>query len=156
MTDAEIQAVLVDRSVLALTLWGEARGEPIEGRIAVGCVIRNRLAMPHRFRAAAATYRAICLAPHQFSCWAPTGGAENYAAVMRLAARMAQGRPLEDLRLDECLWLADGLMSGVVLDRTQGATMYWAPKAMLPPGRVPTWAEGRTTEVIGSQVFLNA
>ena len=33
---------LTDVQILALTLFGEARSEPIEGIVGVGCVIRNR------------------------------------------------------------------------------------------------------------------
>lgn len=160
MTDAEIRAALVDRSVLALTMWAEARGDGREGnssveeRIAVGCVVRNRLAEPGRFRADAPTYRAVCLAPSQFSCWLKVGGSANYAALMALAERVAGGLSSDDAAFAESLYLADGIMARVLLDRTGGATAYYAPAAMTPRGRVPQWATGKATLAVGSQLFL--
>ena len=43
MTLDPLFATLDDAQVIALTLYGEARGEGVEGRIAVANVIRNRL-----------------------------------------------------------------------------------------------------------------
>ena len=57
---------LPDRVVLALTIWGESRGECVEGQIAVACVVRNRL---KRAISTAPRWRDICLAPEQFSCF---------------------------------------------------------------------------------------
>ncbi len=54
--------------ILAKTVWGEARGEPPEGREAVASVIVNRAAR----RPAAwwgSTIKEVCLKPWQFSCW---------------------------------------------------------------------------------------
>jgi len=52
-----------DLITLAQTIRGEARGEPFEGQLAVGWVIRNR----SRVRNMA--IRDVCLQPFQFSCW---------------------------------------------------------------------------------------
>ena len=72
MTDADLVAGLSDTHTVALTLYAEARGEPIEGRIAVANVIRNRV------RLQKARYgfspKQVCLKAHQFSCWLPDGG----------------------------------------------------------------------------------
>lgn len=160
MTDREIQQSLATRSVVALTMWGEARGDwregnsSVEERIAVGCVIRNRLSAWKRFNAVEDTYKAICLAPKQFSCWIPEGGVENYTAVMAFARKIAEGLPWSNDVLKECLFLADGIVSGQLLDRTSGATMYYAPRAMVPKGRVPSWATNKATSQIGDQLFL--
>lgn len=60
-----------DVVTLARTLWGEARGEPIEGQVAVAWVIRNR-ADGARFagqllgREGAVAH--VCLTLWQFSC----------------------------------------------------------------------------------------
>ena len=162
MTDSEVKAALVDRSVLAITLWAEARGDWREGhssleeRVAVGCVVRNRLPRYTAFRAVEPTWRAVCLAPLQFSCWQRVGGAANYSAVMTLATRIVEGFPVDDPLFAETLYLADGIMAGVILDVTGGATHYYAPKAMRPAGKIPTWAQGKPTRAIGDQLFLNA
>lgn len=76
-----MQAVLPNPSrqdllTLARTIWGEARGEPLEGQIAVAQVILNR--WEHgpdkwwnsgRIEAQRGTIAGTCLSPWQFSCW---------------------------------------------------------------------------------------
>lgn len=160
MTDTEIQQSLSNQVILALTMWGEARGDwrqgnsSVEERIAVGCVVRNRLGYWQQFRAVEGTYKAICLAPKQFSCWFQQGGAENYASVMAFARKIAIGLPWANDLLTECIFLAGGIIEMKILDRTHGATSYYAPKAMIPEGRVPVWAKGKPVQQIGDQLFL--
>lgn len=160
MTDSELKAGLVDRSVLALTAWAEAAGDwreglsSVEERIAVMCVARNRLADFRSFGAVEPTYRSVCLAPKQFSCWFPGGGVANYARLLAMAERLMSGSPLKDALMYETLFLADGIMAGLICDRTQGATAYYAPQAMKPVGRVPAWAAGKPTLRVGAQLFI--
>lgn len=155
MTDDDVRAMLTDRSALALTLWGEARSEPIEGIVAVGSVIRNRLETPGRF---GDTYRAICFAPWQFSCWTPKGGESNYQAVMALARELTSGEPRSrNALLRQCLWVAGGLMDGDVISRVKAATHYYSPAAMSPKGKVPEWAKGKTpVAIVGRHRFFDA
>lgn len=156
MTDADILRALTNLTALALTMWGEGRGDwreghsSVEERLGVGCVIRNRTLRD------TANYRNICLAPSQFSCWTKLGGAANYAALMALAERVVLNEPSGDPIYTETLFLAQGIIAGVILDRTGGATSYYAPAAMMPVGRVPKWAVGKTTIQIGEQLFLHA
>jgi hypothetical protein len=56
---------LTDVQILALTLFGEARSEPIEGIVGVGCVIRNRVTAGLDWWGEG--YRGVCLAPYEFS-----------------------------------------------------------------------------------------
>lgn len=161
MTEPEIIAALVDRSALGLTLWAEGRGDAREGhssveeRLAIGCVIRNRLPQFTRWRATVQTYRGICLAPRQFSCW-NAGTDANHIALIEQARRLVAGEPSKDRLLDESMFLADGIISGVIIDRTGGADSYYAPKAMTPVGRVPAWAVGKQMLAIGQQLFCRA
>lgn len=157
MTRDEILATLSDHTALGLTMWAEARGDwrqgnsSVEERIAVGCVVKNRVPRWQMFRATVKSVKGICLAPNQFSCW-NEGADPNHLALMQLAADIphAQTDPL----VQECLFLAVGIISGVIIDRTGGATMYYAPKAMVPAGRVPSWARGRNDgSAIGDQLF---
>ena len=66
---------LEDVLALARTLWGECRGEPKIGQIAVAWVILNRAEQPgwwsksHTEAIMDDTIEAVCLCPHQFSCW---------------------------------------------------------------------------------------
>lgn len=126
MTDAEIQPAFTDHQAVALTLYGEARSEPVEGRIAVGCVIRNRV------RLMKTSYRAVCFARWQFSCWLPAGGAANHKEVLRQADALLRGDTVASGSvLDECLFLADGLIRGCLRDRVAGATHYYNRKSVV-------------------------
>jgi Cell Wall Hydrolase len=164
MTSEEIRAALGDREALALTAWAEARRiprdddshSPIEELVAVMVVCRNRRQNFSRWRAADASYKAICLAPKQFSCW-NEGTDGNHVALMILAQQLLEwtpGRPALDAELRECLHLADGVMGGAIIDRTGIANSYFAPAAMQPVGAVPAWAKGKPAEKIGDQLFL--
>jgi exonuclease III len=164
LTRTEILAKLTDLQTLALTAWAEARGDSREGnssveeRIAVLSVIRNRLRRPRRF---GDTYKAVCLAKWQFSCWNP-GTDANHQNVMRLAYLLVTDQPTLDPLLDETLFLADGVMRGIILDRVMGADHYYAPKGMVPRDRVPDWAkdaQGRARTplvIVGDQRFYTA
>lgn len=165
--DPAIKTALTDFHAVALTMYGEGRGDRLEGgtsveeRIAVGCVIRNRLKTPGRF---GSTYRAVCLTRSQFSCWWTWGGKDNYAHVMVIARAL-----VEDVRAEpelstfehglwtESLFLADGIIGEQLLDSVRGSTHYYAPRAMKPAGRVPAWAVGnRQLAKIGGHLFFKA
>lgn len=152
MTEQEIRDRLDDVTALALTAWAEARGDASEGdssveeRIAVMSVIRTRA------RAACCGFKTICLAPQQFSCWNP-GEDANHRSLLAMAERVVAHQLLDDVML-ETLYLAEGVALGVVLDRVHRATHYYAPAAMRPAGRVPSWAVGREPVArVGRQVF---
>ena len=55
-----------DLDAAARTVWGEARGEPYDGRVAVAWVIRNRVDNPSWW---GRTVKDVCFHPKQFSCW---------------------------------------------------------------------------------------
>lgn len=145
MTEPETIAALSDQQVVALTLWGEARSERIEGRIAIACVLRNRVTTQRR--AFGWTLRGACLKPWQFSCWLDAGGRANHALVMDAARGLIVERPLP-VRLRECLWIADGLIRDQFQDTVRGATHYYSPAGMVPRDRVPEWARGRVPVVV--------
>ncbi|MGH9341530.1 MAG: hypothetical protein ACRD1R_18585, partial [Acidobacteriota bacterium] len=56
-----------DIHVLAATLFGESRGEKLEVKLAVGCVIRNRSQNDVRWDGV--DWKSTCLKDWQFSCW---------------------------------------------------------------------------------------
>jgi hypothetical protein len=152
VTETEIRAALDDVTALALTADAEARGDSREGhssveeRIAVMSVIRTRARLGHR------PIKEVCLAPRQFSCWNP-GEDANHLRLLRQAERVVTHQLLDDLML-ETLYLAEGVAGDVILDRVNGATHYFAPAAMVPPGRVPAWAQGlQPVAVVGRQRF---
>lgn len=145
MTRDELKAAVSDRIALICTLLGEAGGEPIEGQIAVGCVIRNRLT-------AKTTYRDVCLAARQFSCWDDQGadGARVYATAEALLARQPIG---EANVLSELCWVADGILGNQLRDRVNGSTNYLT--SALYRSQPPSWARRlRIVAQIGAHVFL--
>lgn len=132
-------AALTDPQLVTLTLYGEARGEPIEGQIAIGCVIRNRVHVGRW----GGSYAKVCLAPWQFSCWRPEGGRANYETVVAAAEMLARSTTLpDDPLLRQCAWVAQGVIGAWILDTVRDATHYYAPDAMHPAGAVPKWAVG--------------
>ncbi len=73
-----------DKHIVAQTLYGECRGEPLEGQYAVAHVIFNRY-----IHAGAGSSRItltdICKAPDQFSCWQP--GTRNHNQMMAASCK---------------------------------------------------------------------
>jgi hypothetical protein len=137
---------LSDLEVLSLTIYGEARGELIEGQIAVGCVIRNRVRVGEY-----ASYRAACLAPKQFSCW--NADDPNFSVLKELGDKMLYGQKIADLALTQCQWVAAGIVSSAIMDNTHSATHYMTTK-LYNDHTVP-WAQKlKIAGIIGNQTFL--
>ena len=155
MIDAEVLSSLVAVDALACTIYGESRGEAVEGQIAVGCVVRNRV------RAAlsqlkSSDYTAICFAPFQFSCWHPRGGQANYNDTMAAARSLVSVKAAGVLGaasknvLRQCLWIAQGLISGALRDSVRGATSYHA--SYMDP--FPAWAAKMVkVATVGHHIF---
>jgi spore germination cell wall hydrolase CwlJ-like protein len=130
--DSLIKAALTPAQCVGMTVWAESRAEPIEGQVAVACVIRNRLLLPKRFDD---TWKEVCLAKWQFSCWIPQGGEANYQMLMTRCDAAMRGQHTWPA---QAMWIAEGIISNALLDRVSGATHYfasWMPKP-------PKWAEG--------------
>lgn len=128
--------------VLARTLWGEARGEPVRGREAVAAVVMNRVARAARTGRYwwGASVIEVCRRPWQFSCWnANDPNAAKCAAIT-----------VEDRNFRICLRIARRAIAGVIDDPTSGATHYHR-RGLLPP-----WARGRAPSAeIGEHLFYN-
>jgi len=127
----------VDRDILTRTLWGEARGEPEAGQIAVVHVVRNRVI------ARGTNAATECQRPWQFSCW-------NTNDPQR--ARLEALLPISDVYLA----LAKVVDKAWPLpDVTGAARHYYAPAAMVPKNSVPPWAKppARETLRIGGHIF---
>ena len=131
--------------VLALTIYGESRGEPIQGQVAVGNVIKNRTG-------GGRSIVQVCLAPDQFSCWDKSD--PNYKILIDYAGRLVNDELLQDRYFDQCYFVAEGIIDGKLLDNTQGAKNY-VTTDLQKSGKGPVWAD-KFTLVIGSQVFGTA
>ncbi len=160
MTLTAIKVALTEQQALGLTAAAEARGDrrqgnsSIEERIAVMLVCRNRVAKYKRFNLIEPSYKAVCLARKQFSCWNDDPKDANHQWLLDQARKEIAGNLVDPL-VEETLWLAGGVIAGTVLDTLKGADHYYAPQGMIPPGRIPDWAIGKTpTAEVGKQIFF--
>lgn len=152
MTELRAWLAASDTRALAWTLFGEGRGEPIEGRIAVASVVRNRA----RTKYCGDSIAAACLWPRQFSCW-NDGPDENHAHLTAVVRAFAGGGvpPWSDAEhaiYDETCWIATGIVEGYIRDRVSGARHYMTARQFETD---PKWASGRTPVArIGRHVFF--
>jgi N-acetylmuramoyl-L-alanine amidase len=125
-----------DLDISARTLWGEVRGEPTLGQIAVAWVIRNRVENPGWW---GNTPTTVCLDPWQFSCWMDAQGPSLKAL------------PTSDATYNLLYAIAKGVFSGTYVDPTKGASHYKVH------GTVAQWdkaAAGKLTVSIGHHDFF--
>lgn len=136
--------------ILRLTIIGEARGEAIEGQVAVGCVIRNRLQKnPNKYK----SLKDVCLEPKQFSCWNESD--PNYNLLIELGEKMITNTEINDLYLKQCIWVASGIVNWQIIDNTGGALHYFTKLLFHSPG-IPVWAKNSINpKEIGNQIFFN-
>jgi N-acetylmuramoyl-L-alanine amidase len=132
---------LPESAILALTLYGEARSEPIEGIVAVGNVIQHRAAdAKNRWPK---TVRGVCLQPWQFSAWNLVGGERNYARLFGMAKTLAGGADPKDAGFEECAAVATMLTKKALRDRVKQSNHYHAVN-MQPR---PSWAQAHVPTV---------
>jgi N-acetylmuramoyl-L-alanine amidase len=128
-----------DLTVLAKTLYGEARGEGQAGLEAVAHVILNR--SKRRGKSIA----DICLAPKQFSCWN-----ESDPNKKKLEALRIETDPESPAYL-RCIATAAGVLAGDIVDRSGGADHYHASDIS------PSWARDMDlTGIIGHHKFYRS
>ncbi len=132
--------------VLALLIWGEARGESVAGQIAVACVVRNRVLRSGH------DWIAVCLAPKQFSCF--NADDPNYPKILRAADVLMTGELTPELA--QALWISEGVIAGHVIDNTHGSQNYLATD-LLQSEHAPRWALDRPILArIDNHSFLTA
>jgi hypothetical protein len=123
--------------VLARTIWGEARGQSRQGKIAVGAVVANRA---HAQKSNwGLTVEEVCQKPAQFSCW--NEGDPNRAKMLALDP--------SDPVFFECMGIARQVLDGAILDPTGGANHYVNLGVVLPDWAIPS----KQTAVIGAHTF---
>jgi len=124
---------------LATMVYGEARGEPEHGMIAVAWTAMNR-----------ATKKPICdvvLAPKQYSVF-------NDNPTLRMAAMSLKVEPRQKNVIDQAGWqqslrVARAVYQRTIADPTQGATHYVADKVMKEKGYIyPQWTRQYTQVAI--------
>ena len=136
--------------VFGLTIIGEARGEPVEGQIAVGNVVRNRMNFnPAKYK----TYKDVCLEEKQFSCWNLND--PNYTFLLDLGEKLIMGQgSLLDSYFKQCMYIAKGVEGYQMRDNVNGCR-YYMTKTLFDTER-PIWAKAaRNIFRIGNHVFFN-
>ena len=122
-----------------MTIWQEARGEPLAGKVAVARIIRNRMAR-HYF--SDGTVTGTVLYPYQFSGW-------NTKDHNRLDAAVIDATALD---VEECRNAWD--LSAVDDGGIGAAVLYYNPRYVT---EVPAWAiASKQVAIIGAHVFFNA
>lgn len=131
--------------LLALCVWAESRGEPVEGQIAVAWVVRRRV---ERRRS---TYVDQILKPYQFSAFNETD--PNRAKIDDLATRTDAQRDNEQ-GWRQALYVARGVIGNWLADNVRGADHY-ATTAILLSSEAPSWADpAKQVVVIGHHTFF--
>jgi hypothetical protein len=126
-----------DLWILASTVYGEARGEPLVGQVAVAWTVRNRALHHSTWRGQ--SIQQICLAPKQYSCW--NEGDPNRPKVLAVT--------LNDPVFLGCLHVAIDVLGELSWSPVGCATHFYAGS------RVPAWAKGKTpVAVIGRHRFF--
>ena len=122
----------------ARTVYGEARGEDYNGKLAVAHVMHNRVKAGGWY---GGTLREVCLKPYQFSCWLTSD--PNRAKLLTV--------DYDDKTLRECLKAVLEAQDSRD-DITQGADHYLV--STLNPK--PNWyEEDKVTVRVGHHTFLN-
>ncbi len=148
MTTKDILKGLSDLEALFLTIYGEGRGEPVEGQIAIGNVIKNRLSRAPLNT----TYKDICLADKQFSCWNEND--PNYPLLIELGTILIHGDSPKDIVLRQCVCVARGIKDDEILDNTHGALNYMTTQ-LFHSNKRPAWAiNAKVVKPIGNHSFL--
>ena len=144
MTIDQIKSTFTPTEIAALTTFGEAAGEPVEGQIAILHVLRNRA----RYRAVPVS--TIALEKFQFSCW--WEGGPNTMRVYDRANKLAAGK-IDDVIYEQIAALSPLVLTGTVLDNTGNATFYLT-KALYA-SNPPSWTVGQSPHlVIGNHLFF--
>jgi|TARA_R110000796_G_scaffold13733_4_gene44249 spore germination cell wall hydrolase CwlJ-like protein len=128
---------LDERTLLAITLQAEAGGEGLDGMLAAGSVIQNRV----RSGKYGKGLRGVIMKPGQFSAWnSETGYAKGEG-----------GLDMGSMSVPEAaLKAADLLLAGDYKDKTGGATHYYNDAVA-----TPVWGAkaGGTWKRIGNHLF---
>ncbi|OKH33850.1 hypothetical protein NIES2119_22165 [[Phormidium ambiguum] IAM M-71] len=122
--------------MLARTIYGEARSESLEGKIAVAWVVKNRALKSPNY-GWPNDIGDVAQQPWQFSAW-------NYNDPNKAIMQALNGQVLEDYKK-----IARDVLEGGIPDPTLGADHYYNPSAASPDWQYA----GVQTTVIGNHVF---
>ena len=124
----------------ARTVYGEARGEPEQGKIAVAWVIRNRAKRGGWWGNDVDT---VCRFPFAFSCW--NNNDPNKSKILKVG--------IEDESFRLCLIAVAAAFSDIAPDPTSGSTHYHVASQPFPK----SWGDPKEPAVIiGNHKFYNS
>lgn len=103
-----------ETTLLALTVLGEAEGEPDIGKSAVAHVVKNRM------RKKRLTVSGVVLKPYQFSCWNARDARREF--LESTISKAASNIPMSVWA--SCWKAASDTLDGLSKDPTDGATHY--------------------------------
>lgn len=135
---------LKQEKCLAVMIYGEARGEPVKGQVAVAYTAVNR--------AVNKTVCKVVLAPKQYSIF-------NDNPYLQEVARSKTLEPVQKNITDSRSWkqavkIAKSVLKREVRDPTKGATHYLAYKSL---NHIPRWSREFTkTAEIENHTFFKA
>lgn len=131
---------------LAATLYGEARGEGVEGMQIVASTILNRrnFYQQRAKKGQVIKISDVCLAYKQYSYW----NDKQSWTPQRIEQHMKSVRGSDAAAWQKCLKIANLAVSGKLQDNTGGAMNYYATW-MDKKGVAPSWARKYKTAVVG-------
>jgi hypothetical protein len=144
---------LSDKQLLAILLYGEARGEPVEGQIAVANVVRNRVRKPSWW---GSNWQEVILKATkvkdkwyaEFSCFN-----EDDPNCQKLLSIVRDPTNLPKI-MRQLSWIAEGIIGDLIEDNTHGAC-YYMTNSLYNSDRKPKWAtKMKITCVKGNDTFL--
>jgi len=131
--------MIAESIMCALTLWFEARGEPLAGKMAVASTYVNRAAI-HR-----TTIRKQLLRPAQYSCW------NSFSGKHRILKEYNSGK-IHGPAWEECK-----KVSNMIYDKTlpkTSFTHYYNPKKVKKDSEAWEWIKGlKNKKQIGNHIF---
>jgi len=125
-----------DEDLLIALVRGEAEAESIIGKIAVACVVQNRVNDPRW----PGGWKSVILQPKQFSCFLPA-----YFRPEIMQHNWA------NMYWRECKVAAWCVMNHYVRDVTGGANLYWNPDIIKKPDW--DWSKVTLLKRIGGHQF---
>lgn len=147
MTNEELKRDFSDSEIMFLTIIGEARGEPIEGQVAVANVILNRS------KVRKLSIKDVCLQEKQFSCWNTND--PNRLKLTNLASRIQEGSYVIP-EYKQVQWVVEGAIENKLKDNVNGRDHYMTTVLFIS-AKKPSWANKPKGQVlrIGNHVFLS-
>lgn len=136
---------LNDEETLWLTVFGEARGEPIESQVGVASVILNRSIEQNK------TIKEICLAKLQFSCWNRNDPNLEQIFVAFLGPSRYLINAIKQVKL-----VSSGVYYLNIQDNTKGSNHYLT-NSLYRSANCPKWAKDKNAKlnvVLGSHTFI--